>query len=295
MPLFRRPDGVLVSDESNVRKMMPYLMRGRNESAVYHEQLFDLTKTRPWLRAYNRAHADAPATLFHLMLFAVGRVFHERPGINRFIAGGHIYQRNEVALSFAAKKRMDDQSPLVTVKMTIPRDERFEDFVPRVAATIEEARTDRETTVDKELKLALALPGPLVRGVMGALRALDGANLLPASMIQSDPMFASVFLGNLGSLGLDNTFHHLYEYGTISFFGAIGAATKRVVAGRDGQPVVRDSTQIRWTFDERITDGFYCATSLKVVHRLVEDPEQHVCSVPQHKPAADVRPTLVRA
>jgi hypothetical protein len=67
MPLFRRPDGVLCRDLPPVRLIVPYLMRGRNESAVYHEKVYDLTRTRPWLRAYNRSHQDR-ATLFHLFL-----------------------------------------------------------------------------------------------------------------------------------------------------------------------------------------------------------------------------------
>jgi pyruvate/2-oxoglutarate dehydrogenase complex dihydrolipoamide acyltransferase (E2) component len=279
MPLFRRSDGVLVRDESNVRKMMPYLMRGRNESAVYHEQHYDLTKTRPWLRAYNRANPEAPATLFHLLLFAFSRAFHERPGLNRFISGGRIYQRKHVDFSFAAKKEMDEHAPLVTVKMRIPSDEAFGDFVKRVASTIADARTDRQTTVDKELKLALALPGMLLRGVMATLRGLDSVNLMPASMIESDPMYATAFLGNLGSVGIDNTFHHLYEYGTISFFGVIGTTKKMVVVGRDGQPAVRDTVSVRWTFDERINDGFYCATALRIPQRIVEDPERHIGAV----------------
>ena len=37
MPLFRRPDGDLVRDLPPVRAIVPYLMRRRNESAVYHE------------------------------------------------------------------------------------------------------------------------------------------------------------------------------------------------------------------------------------------------------------------
>jgi hypothetical protein len=288
MPLFRRPDGELVRDISNVRRMMPYLMTGRNESAVYHEQQFDLTRTRPWLRNYNRAHNDAPATLFHLVLHAYANVFHERPGLNRFISGGRIYQRNEVAISFAAKKVMDEHAPLVTVKMKFPKGEPFGTFVPRVAQTIAESRTDRETTVDKELKLALALPGPVVRGVMGLLRGLDSVNLMPGAMIDSDPMYATAFVGNLGSLGIDNTFHHLYEYGTISFFGVIGTTRKRVVVGRDGRPEVRDTVQVRWTFDERINDGFYCASGLRVAQRIIEDPEQHVGALAPAEPKAEV-------
>jgi len=294
MPLFQRSDGVLVRDSSNVREMMPYLMRGRNESAVYHEQNLDLTKTRPWLRAFNRANPDNPATLFHLLLFAYGRTFHERPGLNRFISGGRIYQRNEVALSFAAKKEMDERAPLVTVKMQVPRDEPFAAFTARVARTIEVARSDRETTVDKELKLALALPRPLLRGVMAALRGLDRVNLMPRAMIANDPMYATAFLGNLGSVGIDNTFHHLYEYGTISFFGVFGPPKKAVVVGRDGQPTVRDVVQVRWTFDERINDGFYCATALKVPQRFVEDPERHIGAPHQPNVIAKPAPVAIR-
>jgi hypothetical protein len=276
MPLFRRPDGVLVRDESNVRKMMPYLMRGRNESAVYHEQNDDLTRTRPWLRTWNRAHSDSPATLFHLLMYGFQRAFHDRPGLNRFVVGGRIYQRNHVELSFAAKKVMDANAPMVTVKVRVPKDEPFDVFVKRVTSAIADARTDRLTAVDKELKIVLAMPSPVVRGVMAALRGLDAVNLMPGAMIETDPMYATAFCANLGSLGLDHTFHHLYEYGTISLFAAIGTTRKSVVVGKDGQPTVRDSVQVRWTFDERVNDGFYCATGLKIARQVVEDPERYI-------------------
>jgi hypothetical protein len=287
MPLFGRPDGVLVRDENNVRKMMPYLMRGRNESAVYHETNYDLTTTRPWLRDFNRAHSDAPATLFHLLMYGFARAFHERPGMNRFISGGRIYQREHVEMSFAAKKVMDLDAPLVTVKMRVPRDEPFPEFVRRVGQTIAEARTDRQTQVDKELKLVLALPSPVVRGVMAALRGLDSINLLPAAMIEPDPMYATCFCANLGSLGLDNTFHHLYEYGTISLFAAIGTTRKTLFVGRDGKPAVRDGTSVRWTFDERINDGMYCAGAIKIAQSYGENPERYL-GAPTKKDVAPV-------
>ena len=276
MPLFKRPDGVLVTGESNVRKMMPYLMRGRNESAVYHEQIYDLTKLRPWLRTFSRAHRDAPTTLFHYLTFAFARAFHNRPGLNRFVSGGRIYQRNHVDMSFAAKKVMDDRAPLVTVKVRVAKDEPFESFVKNVSSTIANSRTDQQSMIDKELKLALALPGPAVRGIMAGLRGLDSMNLLPGSMIESDPMYATCFIGNLGSVGLDNTFHHLYEYGTISLFCVIGTTRKRVLVSREGQPVVKDTVSVRWTFDERVNDGVYCMQALKLPQALVEDPERYL-------------------
>ncbi len=274
MPLFSRPDGTLVPGLSPVRYIMPFLMRGRNESAVLHETRYDLSRTHAWLRRWNETHARK-ATLFHLVLFAVARALHERPGLNRFVSGGRIYQRNGVFLSFAAKAAFADDAPIVTVKLEFPADDTFAACVERVAGAVEGARGPRQgkgSTVDKELALAMAIPGFVLRGVMALLRWLDRVNLMPAGMIASDPMYASVFLANLGSLGIDDTFHHLYEYGTVSLFGAIGRAEKAVMVGEGGAPEARDAVKVCWSFDERINDGFYCASSLKLVQQVVEDP-----------------------
>lgn len=275
MPLFSRPDGKLVPGLSPVRYIMPFLMRGRNESAVLHETRYDLSRTLGWLRRWNETHAEK-ATLFHLILFAVARALHERPGLNRFVAGGRIYQRDGVFVSFAAKAAFADDAPIVTIKLGCPADDTFAACVARVTAAVAGARAPaggkKKSSVDTELQLAMALPAFLLRAVMALLRWLDRVNLMPAAMIASDPMYASVFLANLGSLGIDDTFHHLYEYGTVSVFGAVGRVDKAVLVGDGGAPEVRDAVKICWSFDERINDGFYCASSLKRVQEIVEDP-----------------------
>jgi hypothetical protein len=277
MPLFKRSDGTLVPNLSNVRRMIPYLMRGRNESIIYHDETYDLTLTKAWLHAYNRSHAQ-PATLFHLFLWAMGRVLNQRAGLNRFVSGGRIYERKGVHLSFAAKKKFRDEAPLVTVKVPFPPDEPFDECVRRIIASIDDGRSDEQRTVDKELKLAMALPGWLLRLVMALLRGLDRLNLQPGAMIANDPMYASVFVANLGSVGLDRTYHHLYEYGNISIFASLGTQRKALCVGPDDQPAVRDGIEVRWALDERINDGFYCATSLRHVQRIVENPEKYIGS-----------------
>ncbi|MCA1665039.1 MAG: 2-oxo acid dehydrogenase subunit E2 [Myxococcales bacterium] len=282
MPLFSRPDGTLVPGLSPIRYIMPFLMRGRNESAVLHEARFDLTRTHAWLARFGETHARK-ATLFHLVLWAVARTLHERPGLNRFVSGGRLYQRSGVFLSFAAKSAFDDGAPIVTIKLEFPEDDTFAACVDRVARAVGGARapaggapsaapTKKRSAVDTELALAMAMPALVLRGVMALLRWLDRVNLMPASMIASDPMYASAFLANLGSVGIDDTFHHLFEYGTVSLFGAVGRAEKAVFVSDAGQPEVRDAVKICWTFDERINDGFYCASSLRSVQRIVEDP-----------------------
>src|SRR5437660_8560605 len=164
MPLFRRPDGELIKDVDPGRKMMPFVMRGRNESIIFQQTEWDVSRAREWLRKYNRARGSAPrATLFHLLLYALARQFHERPGLNRFVSGGRIYQRKGVWISFAAKTEMTDDAPLVTVKLSFPENETFAECVKRISDAVNEGRGGRNNRVDREVRFLTKLPGPLLR------------------------------------------------------------------------------------------------------------------------------------
>jgi hypothetical protein len=274
MPAFRRPDGMPCRDVPPVRRIMPYLMRGRNESAVYHETLYDICRTRRWLKAYNRTHAQR-ATLFHLFVYACAQALHARPGLNRFVSGGRLYQREEVTISFAAKQEMSDAAPFVTVKVLFPAGEPFESAVRRLVESVSEGRRGPVRQVDREVALVMKLPGLVVRALVALARLLDHWNLYPAFMIHSDPMYASLFLTNLGSVGLADTFHHLYEYGTVSIFGVM-SVPRHTVFVESGSVVVKVGLQVRWTFDERINDAFYCAASLRIAQHILEDPERYL-------------------
>jgi len=274
MPLFRRPDGDLVRDLPPVRAIVPHLMRRRNESAVYHESLYDVARARQWLRAYNRSHRPQ-ATLFHLLVFACARALHLRPGLNRFASGGRIYQRREVSIAFAAKKEMRDQAPFATVKLRFPEEESLEDASRRIADAVEGGRRGPIRQVDREVRLVMSLPGSLVSLLTRLAALLDRWNLLPGFLMREDPFFSSLFLANLGSVGLSDTFHHLYEYGTVSIFGVAGAVRPALVAGPSG-PEQRQLLQLRWTFDERVNDGFYAARSLAIARDVLEDPDRYL-------------------
>jgi hypothetical protein len=272
MPLFGRPDGTLLEHLAPVRAMIPYLMRGRNESIVFHEEVIELTKALPFLARWNAVH-DRKLTVFHLLALGCARGFWARLGLNRFVSGGRLYERKGVQLSFAAKAKFQDDAPLITVKINVEKDESPLAVLDKLYGSVTEGRAGKERTVDRELKLALALPGWLLSLVMSGLRWLDRLNLMPAGMIKADPMYATAFLANLGSIGIDRTYHHLYEYGTISLFACLGKIRKQVLVEND-QPVVRDTVSVNWSFDERINDGFYTVASMRLCGEVIEDPEK---------------------
>ena len=90
---------------------------------------------------------------------------------------------------------------------------------------------------------------------------------------QNDPMYASIFVANLGSIKLKAPWHHLSEYGTTPLFGVIGKVEKVPFVTESGELGVREEVLIRWSFDERITDGLYCAKALDLFEKNILNPE----------------------
>jgi hypothetical protein len=274
MPLFRRSDGDLLRNVGPLRRMMPKLMRGRNESIIFHTAQWDIAAARAWLREFNRSRRGTgdPATLFHMLVFACANMLHARPGLNRFVSGGRLYQRKGVWLSFALKKRMAEEEPLLTVKLEFPAGEHFDQCVERIAAATKDSRYGGERHIDSEVRLLTNLPGPLLTAILAGGRLLDRINLLPSFFIDPDPLYTSMFLANLGSIHIDSVHHHLYEYGTCSLFGVMGTVKKVMAVDRRGRPEVREVLQVNWSLDERVNDGFYCVESLAMLQRQMEDP-----------------------
>lgn len=272
MPFRWRPDGDYVRDLPKTRRIMPFIMRKRNESTAFFEQKLDMSKTLTFLQGF-RERTGLHATMLHLLIYASAQMLRERPRMNRFVAGGRIFQRRSIWISFSAKKRKTEDAPIVLVKRGIDPSWSFDKLVQKIEEGISEGRSDKPSTTDTELSLMFKLPTLLVGWLVWLLMKLDYFGLLPGAYIKKDPLFASIFIVNLGSINLDAGYHHLYEYGNIPMLIMAGRSKEEVVVGKDGNPEVRSMMTLRYSFDERIEDGLYGAPALEILKRIIEDPD----------------------
>jgi hypothetical protein len=270
--LWRRPDGDLVRDLPPTKGIVPYLMRGRNESAVYFEQQVAMRHTDAYVRAFNVAHPDTLITAQHLLMWSIAQILEQYPTMNRFVVGGRLYQRRDIWFTYSAKQSLKGKSPLIVIKRRFDPQEPFVDMVRDMQ---EQLRADRYSgevgPADQEAALILKFPGVVRRVILAAGRVGDAFGLLPASMIEHDPMYASAFFANLASIGMDACYHHLYEYGSIGIFGVMGRAVTDPGSPTSG-PERRRTMTLRWTFDERCEDGVVAGYALKRCKQMLEDP-----------------------
>ncbi|MDW7655653.1 MAG: 2-oxo acid dehydrogenase subunit E2 [Bacillota bacterium] len=281
---FSRSDGTYLKKIDPFMRFFPYIMKGRNESAIYFRQQIDITELKAWLNERNRAAAASgegvKSTLFHAVLAALVKIVNERPQINRFVIGRRVYQRHELICAFVIKREFKDDSNEEIAVMKFSPDETLTSISQRIQ---DEVKSVRQKAKEDELtrhgivnwfNYLMNSPRILLRGLVRFLAWLDYHGWLPRFVIELDPMHSSVFVSNLGSLGIDAPFHHLYEWGTTSIFMTIGVAEKVPAVASDGSIAVRDVVNIAFTIDERISDGYYFARSMKRFRYFLEKPEE---------------------
>jgi hypothetical protein len=271
MPLRWRSDADYVRDLPKTRRIMPFIMRKRNESIVFFEQKLDMSRTLIFLDDF-RSRTGYHATMLHLLIYASTQMLKERPRMNRFVAGGRIFQRRGFWISFSAKKRKTEDAPIVLVKREIDPSWDLEELVRQIEGGISEGRSNKPSTTDTELSLMFKLPIFLIGWMVWLLTKLDHFGFLPGRFIRKDPLFASMFIANLGSINLDAGYHHLYEYGNIPILMMAGRCKEEVVVSSEGKPIIRPMMTLRYSFDERIEDGLYGARALEIIKRIMENP-----------------------
>ncbi|TVR59195.1 MAG: hypothetical protein EA426_08810 [Spirochaetaceae bacterium] len=273
MGINKRFDGIRLRKLPPFRIINPHVMRGRNEAAVYFEQDIDVSATREFVRRLNEGEDKENVTFFHVVLAALVRVLVMRPQLNRFVSGRYLYQRNRIQLSFIVKKTMTETAAETNAKITYDATDTLYDVVEKTDQKIAEARDPAGNENDREMEFFSRFPRSIVSLVIRLFKILDYWGIAPRHMIDIDPLYASIYIANLASLGLDAPYHHLYEWGNASVFVVVGRHRKKPVVGSDGTVVVKDIVTMRYTFDDRISEGIYCARAIELFKRLVEKPE----------------------
>jgi len=281
-----RYDGRRLKSLDPFYKIIPYIMRTRTDAQNFFEEKIEISNTEEYIRR-KRKEVDEPITFLHIIIAAIVRTISQKPGLNRFIAGQKIYARNEILISLALKKELNTESPETTIKMKFEPTDTLMDVARKVNAAISENKDmDNKNDAEKLSKLIMSVPGFMVKFLVWLLKSLDYIGLMPKIINEISPFHTSVFVSNLGSVGIQPVYHHLYEFGTTSIFIVFGMKSKEKVLNSDNEVVEKKYVRLCVTTDERIADGLYFASAFKMYRNLIKNPEQ--LELPPEKVYEDV-------
>jgi hypothetical protein len=194
--------------------------------------------------------------------------------MNRFVAGGRLYDRSELSVAFSVKRQKGNaKAKVAVVKLAAPTPLPLNVISERLKKTITRERSGERTYADKEYDLFSMIPHGLLKKAPPLLKWLDSYGLLPRSFMANDPLFSSAFVANLGSIDMKAGHHHLFEWGNCPIFITVGRIEWAAVAGPEGVMNQR-MLPLRITYDERIDDGMTARAGLHRLESLMAHPEE---------------------
>lgn len=267
-----RKDGRRVRTMSPMSYVIPYIMRTRNDAQNQIADTIDITEADKFLREMRKKGYKSISVL-HVFIAAYIRAIAMRPGINRFCSGQKIYHRNTIEINMAVKKEMSLDAPDTMIKVRFEPTDTITDVYEKFNAVVEKATAEGSNTdFDKTARTLTRLPGILFRTTVRLLEFLDYHGWLPQALLDVSPFHGSMIITSMGSLGIPPIYHHLYNFGNLPVFISYGLKYHKNVMNANGVVERRTMIDVKVVTDERICDGFYFASALKLIRKFVASP-----------------------
>lgn len=280
----KRTDGRRLKRISPFFLLMPHIMKKRSDSQVFYSQEISLAPLDEYIA---KKEAEGIKMSYMGIIYAsLVRIVAEKPLLNRFVMNGRVYARNSIDISLAIKKGLSETAEETTLKLHFNGSENIFDIKDKLEKVIiENKEASAENNTDKMAKALAYVPSWFIKLFVNFVMFLDRHDLLPKAIIELSPFHTTAFLTNVGSLGIDSIYHHLYDFGTTGVFLAMGKKKKSLVSVDDNLEEEK-IISLRWVLDERICDGYYYANALKLFNKYMKKPELLEANI---EPVKDVK------
>ena len=268
-----RKDGRRLRTLPPMQRVMPYIMKRRSDAQNTFADNLDITEADKMVRVKVK-EGMTNFSLLHIILAAYVRMIAQRPGVNRFVSGQKIFARNNIEIVMAVKKEMSLEGRDTMIKVVFPPDATVDEVYEIFNRTVEEAtKVEGETFFDTVAKVLISFPGFVLRFIVWLLFALDYVGWLPRVLTNVSPFHGSMIITSMGSLGIKPIYHHIYDFGNLPVFLAYGNKYTVNSIDRDGIVHRRRFVDLKAVTDERICDGYYYASALKILKKLIQNLE----------------------
>lgn len=279
-----RYDGWRVRKVDAVFSVIPYFLRTRMDAQNYFEERISIDHIEKFIKEHKEDIPDL--SIMHVVMASLVRLISQRPHLNRFVMWNKIFARNHLNFSIAVKRSLSDNGEETLIKPHFQPSDTLLDIVLKTRQEQEEnQKVGQQNSSDIISKVLGMLPDLSMRIVVWMLLWLDKVGLMPKFIEKASPWHSSVFLTNIGSIGVESIYHHLYEFGTCSMFVAMGKKSRRHNLNKHGELVATKTILLKFVLDERICDGFYYASSMRMLSKILANPESLL--VPPEKVIVD--------
>ena len=268
-----RRDAKRIKDINGMFQVMLDIKPNRCDSDVFINQKMDVTKLVEYVESKKKDGDNL--TYFHAFVTAIGKTMYNRPKLNRFIRNRHVYEHNNIVISFVAKISFDDRSEEIMLMIPIDPNDNINSISKKIKDKVNSIRKKKankegaNSAIDVIGKLPNIIRVPLV----GILKWCDRQGILPSSLVKDNLYYSSMIVSNLGAIKCGAIYHNLTDFGTCSSLATMGEIKLEEVIKEKGKKEIRSICEFGINFDERVADGYYFAKSVQLLQHIFNNPE----------------------
>lgn len=270
-----RYDARLCKDISGMSQICIDLKPKRSLSELFINQKMDVTNLVEYINKHKeKVSEEDKITYFHAFMTAVAKTIYNRPLLNRFVANRHVYEHNNISISFVMKIEFNDKSEEVMVIMPIENEDNIFTISKKISTKVNRVRTkgDTGTGANSAIQVLGKMPNIIRIPIIGMFKLFDKFGWLPKSLIEDNIYYSSMLVSNIGTLKCGGIYHNVTDFGTCSGIITMGEIKEEIVK-INNKNEKRYYCEFGVTIDERIADGFYMIKSLHLIEYLFKHPE----------------------
>ena len=179
-----RKDARRVRDIKGMNQICIDLKPTRYMSELYLNEKVDVTNLVKYIK--EEKEKGNKITYFHAFSLAIGKTIYNRPLLNRFVANRHIYEHNDVSISFVMKIDFTDKSEELMVVMPVEEKDNIFSWSEKIGNKVNSIREKKDsgTGANDIIQIVGKMPNPIRIPIVGFLKWLDKIGKLPSSIIE---------------------------------------------------------------------------------------------------------------
>ena len=217
-----RKDAKRIKNIDGLSQILLDLKPDRCDSDVFIKQKMDVTELVKYIEQKKKKCEDI--TYFHAFVTAIAKVLYNRPKLNRFIANRHVYEHNDVVISFVAKLSFNDKSEEVMIMVNTDSNDNIEVIGNKIKTKVDSFRnkTAKKEGANDAIDVLGKLPNIIRVPIVGIFKWCDKNGILPASLVKDNLYYSSMIVSNLGSIKCGAIYHNITNFGTCSSLTTMG-------------------------------------------------------------------------
>jgi len=266
-----RKDATWIKDVNEIQIAMAHCYPNRTDNEAYISETIELDPIKNWIA--NHPDEEFKYTFFHVIIAGLLKLLIVRPKLNRFISNRKYYQKNERSIGFIVKKQFADEAEEAMAIVSGEEKTTIFDIHQAIKEQVIPAKQGKSNATQTGMEVFKIMPQWFLRLLFNVIRRWSDKGWLPMSLTKGDSNHCSAFVTNLGSIGLKCGYHHLANFGTNSIFVVIGQKKMTPFYDEAGNVTMKETLDLGLTVDERIGDGYYFSKSVKMLKKVLENPE----------------------